>query len=126
MERQDLLMNASSAEIRFHATGGEFLNSDDYFISQERKQRHLRLQDVSNKKKVHIDCINQETEGKSVIENFQTVKYKDAYNDEHAKSLQLKDLKTLYKWKYGNNLANGTNKAELPLSWITAKNAGKK
>ena len=79
-ERQDLLMNASSAGKQFHATRGEFLNSDDYFISQERKQRHLKLQDLSNKKKVYIDCINQEIEGKSVIENFQTVKYKDAVN----------------------------------------------
>ena len=85
----------------------------------------MKLQDLSNKKKVNIDCINQETEGKSVIENFQTVKYKDAYNDEHAKSLQLKDLNILYRWKYRKNLANGINEAELLQIWITAKNAGK-
>ena len=32
-ERQDLLMNASTAGGRFQATGNDFLNSDDFFIS---------------------------------------------------------------------------------------------
>ena len=31
-ERQYLLMNVVSAGSRFYATGGQYLNSDDYFI----------------------------------------------------------------------------------------------
>ena len=38
-DRQDLLAKAATAGSRFHATGGEFLNSDDFFIAEERKNR---------------------------------------------------------------------------------------
>ena len=40
-ERQDLLINAATAGSRFQETGGEFLNSGDYFIVQERKKRNI-------------------------------------------------------------------------------------
>ena len=58
-KRQDLLMNAATAGSRFHATGGEYLNSDDYFISQERKQRSTKIEKLKTKKqdfedKVHV------------------------------------------------------------------------
>ena len=33
-ERQDLLAKYSTEGIRFHATGVEFLNSDDFFITE--------------------------------------------------------------------------------------------
>ena len=39
-KRQQLLAKDSTVGIRFHATGGEFLNSDDLFVSEERKQRN--------------------------------------------------------------------------------------
>ena len=42
-ERQDQLSKASTAGSRFHATGGEFLNSDDLFIAKDRKQRNGEL-----------------------------------------------------------------------------------
>ena len=36
-ERQYLLAKASTSGIHFHTTGGEFLNSDNFFITEERK-----------------------------------------------------------------------------------------
>ena len=35
-ERKDILVKASTAGSRFHATGGKFLNSDDFFIAEEK------------------------------------------------------------------------------------------
>ena len=40
LERQYLLSKASTAGSRFLPTGGEFLNSDDFFIAEEIKQRN--------------------------------------------------------------------------------------
>ena len=36
-EKQDPLAKASIAGSRFHATNGKFLNSDDFFVAEERK-----------------------------------------------------------------------------------------
>ena len=36
-ERQDLLAKASTIGSCFHAAGGEFLKSNDFFIAEERK-----------------------------------------------------------------------------------------
>ena len=54
-ERQDLLMDAVSDGFHFHATGGEHLESDDYFISQERKQRRIKYDVLKDKKQEHED-----------------------------------------------------------------------
>ena len=48
--RQDLLAKASTAGSRFYATGGEMLNSDDYFIAEERKQRTIEVNQLEIKK----------------------------------------------------------------------------
>ena len=42
-ERKYLLAKASTAGSRFNATGGEFLDSYDFLISEERKQRNGEL-----------------------------------------------------------------------------------
>ena len=49
-ERQDLLAKASITGSRFHATGGEFLNSDDLFIIEESKQHNGELNILKTKK----------------------------------------------------------------------------
>ena len=46
-ERQDLLANASIIGSHFHATGGEFLNSDDFFIAEERTTQ-WGIEDIKN------------------------------------------------------------------------------
>ena len=49
-ERITELMKAASAGSHFHATGGEVLNSNDFFIAREQK-RHDALLETLNKKK---------------------------------------------------------------------------
>ena len=95
-ERQDLLMHATTAGSRFHATGGEFLNSDDFFISQERKKRQSKVNELEQLKKNWLAESKQEEECKRIIEFYKTSKQKDIFNSNDAKNIQVKDLKTLY------------------------------
>ena len=53
LERQYLLSKASTAGSRFLPTGGKFLNSDDFFIAEERTQRNGELDILKNKKEQH-------------------------------------------------------------------------
>ena len=56
-ERQDLLMDAATAVSRFHVNGGKYLSSDDYVISQDRKQRHIKINELKTKKQDYEDKI---------------------------------------------------------------------
>ena len=47
--RQDLLAKASTAGSRFYASGGEMLNSDDFFIAHERKERSEEAQRMKDR-----------------------------------------------------------------------------
>ena len=49
-ERKNLLDKASTEGRGFHATGGEFTNSDNFFIAEERKQRNGELKILKTKK----------------------------------------------------------------------------
>ena len=66
-ERQDILAKASTAGSRFHATGGEFLNSDYFFIAEESKQRNRELNILKPKKEQHENQKICESEGKAAI-----------------------------------------------------------
>ena len=122
-ERQDLLMNAATAGSRFYATGGEYLNSDDYFISQERKQRSTKIKELKTKKQDFEDKVKGNQDAQRVIQDFQEKKNKDAFNDQDAQALLVSDLKVLYKWKHGKNPKAGQNKLALLTDWIMSKDS---
>ena len=63
----------------------------------------------------------QEEECKRIIEFYKTSKQKDIFNSNDAKNIQVKDLKTLYRYKYGKNPQGTLNKALLLQSWIAVK-----
>jgi len=94
---QDLLMDAISVELCYHATGVEYLNSDDYFISQERKQRCIYYDALKDKKEEHEDKRIQHKNAQSVIQDFQKKKNENSYNDIDMQALLLSELKVLYK-----------------------------
>jgi len=48
--RQDIVAKTATAGSRFYTTGGEMLNSDDYFIAEERKQRSIKVNELKIKK----------------------------------------------------------------------------
>ena len=120
-QRQDLLAKASTAGSRFYATGGEMLNSDDFFIAEERKARKEEAKRMSDKKEEVLVLNAQESEAKTVMEKLQTKKGKDAYTDDDAKALDLASLKILYKWKHGKAPKPGFNKAHLLAVWNEKK-----
>ena len=116
-QRQDLLAKASTAGSRFYATGGEMLNSDDFFIAEERKARQEEAKRMSDKKEEVLALNAQESEAKTVIEKLQAKKGKDAYTDDGAKALDVASLKILYKWKHGKAPKACLNKAHLLAVW---------
>ena len=120
-ERQDLLMDATTAGSRFHATGGEYLNSDDYFISQERKQRHTKIEELKTRKQDYQEKLKGHEDAQRVIQDFQAKKNKDAFNDQDAQALLASELKILYKWKHGKNPKASKNKAALLQDWLASK-----
>ena len=121
-ERQDLLTKASTAGRRFYATGGEMLNSDDFFIAEERKERTDLIKQLKTKKSDWIGKNEQELEGKAVIEKYRALN-KDVYSDDGAKTLDVSSLKTLYKWKYKKTPKAGLNKTHLLAAWNAAKDS---
>ena len=53
---------------------------------------------------------------------MRSIKRKDEYTEEGAKSLDLASLKVLYKWKHGKPAKLSLNKAKLLDVWNQAKN----
>jgi len=114
-------MDAISVELCYHATGVEYLNSDDYFISQERKQRCIYYDALKDKKEEHEDKRIQHKNAQSVIQDFQKKKNENSYNDIDMQALLLSELKVLYKWKHGKLPKTRLNKPGLFLDWLTLK-----
>ena len=69
-ERKDLLAKASTVGSCFHATGGEFLNSDELFIAEERKKRNGELKILKTKKEQQKNQKIRESEGKAYIQKL--------------------------------------------------------
>ena len=95
-EGQYLLANASTIGNRFHATGDKFLNWDNFFITEERKQHNIELKILKTKKEEHKTQKTRESEGNAAIQKLLVDKNKDAYTEEGAKALDVKGLKVLY------------------------------
>ena len=109
-ERQDLLAKASTAGSRFHATGGKFLNSDNFFIAEESKQHNGELNILKTKKEQHENLKIRESEGKAATQKLLVDKNKYAYTEESEKLIDAKSLKVLYMWKHGKAPMVGQNK----------------
>ena len=120
-ERQDILPKVSTTGSRFYATGGEMLNSDDFFITEERKERNDLIKKLEMKKAHWLPKSTLEQEAKTVIEKYRTTKNKDMYSQEGAKALDALSLKILYKWKYGKTPKAGLKKSDLLVAWNAAK-----
>jgi hypothetical protein len=119
-ERQDLLMAAATAGRRFHATGGEQLNSDDWFIGQERKNRILESNKLEVCKQEWEAYRAREQKATDMIEHLHANGI-DVYDNQAVCRVLLPQLKVLWQWKYGKSLPTGKNKAHLVAEWNDAK-----
>ena len=120
-ERQDRLAKASTASGRFVTTGGEHLNSDDWFITTERTSRVAMVKDLEAKKKAYEEAKKREDNAKAIIEKYRS-KDKDITNPTHAEQLTATELKTLYKWKHGKNVPQkDSQKPKVLADWLATK-----
>jgi len=102
-ERQDALAAAKSAGEQFHATNGQHVYGDDFFISMERKRRHSEIERLRTEKESIEESQKREQAARSVL-----TQRKD-------KDLRLEDLKILIKWKQNGKAAVGAKPVLLKL-----------
>ena len=69
-ERKHLLAKATTEGSRFHATGIKFLNSDDFFIVEDRNQSNGGMKILKTKKEQHKTQKIHEPEGKAAIKKL--------------------------------------------------------
>ena len=94
------MQKVSSAGQHFEATGGEVLNSGDFFISQEKNKIDLEIVRLTKTKKIaaehkklgdeYIDGMVSMPEGKEPLE---------ATNEVLEKDYTIKELKAMVAWK---------------------------
>jgi hypothetical protein len=120
-ERIEAMQKVSSAGQHFEATGGEVLNSDDFFISREKKKIDLEIAKLKNTKKLaaehkklgdeYIDDMVSMPEGKEPLEATKEVLEKD---------YTIKELKPMVAWKLLGKKVPG-KKNELVEKWIEVR-----
>ena len=94
------MTKVSSAGQHFEATGGEVLNSDDFFIAREKKKRDMEIVQLKNSKKLA-------EEHKQYSNNY--ICWMTAYNPDKdpilatkeilEKDYTIKGLKALVSWQ---------------------------
>jgi hypothetical protein len=123
-ERQDALTVSSSAGKHFHATGGEMLNTDDFFISQQRSDQQKEASILEKGKKARLAAKQRHEDASAVIAELgeQSI---DIYDDNtDLKTLKSAELKVLVAWKLGGEKVPAT-KNPLIASWMKNKNSDK-
>ena len=67
-ERQDLEMNASNARKHFLATGGDHINSDEFFIAHARSEKTDTIRKREKEKNLLIALVKLESEARNIID----------------------------------------------------------
>ena len=93
-ERLDAIIEAKGAGGMFHATGGEHLNSDDYFKSRTLIKRRIQIADMEKLKKEIEDQVHA-ANGRDLL---LTTKGTDL-TEETKKSFTVPEIKVLIKAK---------------------------
>jgi hypothetical protein len=122
-ERIAELMKASTAGSHFHATGGEVLNSDDFFIAREKKRHDTLLETL--KKKRGVAEKHQKLNETFVATIFGLSTDQDHNGDTaHLKDkFSIKQLKPLVAWfLLGEKVP--TKKEDLVNKWVELRTAG--
>jgi hypothetical protein len=121
-ERQDALEKASTAGKHFHTTGGEILNTDDYFISQERGEQQTQAGLLQKEKKARVAAKQRYDDASAVLADLGR-RSVDVYdNKTNLSTLKNPELKALVAWKLGGEKVP-TTKTPLIASWRKNKNS---
>lgn len=121
-ERQDELLRASTAGKHFHATRGYILNSDDYFIGQERNRQQQQAIILEKDKKARVASKQRQEDASALLEDLGR-RSVDVYEEKTSLSILLNaELTTLVAWKLGGEKVP-TTKPLLIGSWRKNKNS---
>ena len=93
-ERLDAIIEAKGAGGMFHATGGEHLNSDDYFKSRTLIKRRSQITDMEKSKKEIEDQVHVANERDRLIISKNT-----DLTEATKSSFTVHEIKALLKWK---------------------------
>ena len=108
-ERQDLEMNASNARKHFLATGGDHINSDDFFNAHTRAEQTDTIRKREKEKKRRIDLVKLESEVRNIIDTSNV-------REQGVCLLTVALLKPLVLWKLKVKAEKG-KKADLVQQW---------
>ena len=90
LERIQAIVDAKGVDGMFHATGGEHLNSDDYFKSRALIKRRIRIKELEKEKEEIEERLNRANERDLLIhENFKNL------TQETKKYFKLLEIKVL-------------------------------
>ena len=101
----------------FVVTGGDALNSNDYFIAQERLCRQEQIKQLKAVKTEAEKTTKLKEKAEGLIEEFKREKSKDPCKEEGAKLLTVATLKVLYKWKHEKK-PTGMKKQDILAEWL--------
>jgi hypothetical protein len=120
-ERQDALMAANTAGKHYHATGGYHLNSDDYFIAQERMDQKRQAGILEKEKKARLAAKQRQEDASALLADLGR-RSVDVYDSRTSLvTLKSSELRTLVAWKLGGEKVP-TTKSLLIGSWMKNKN----
>ena len=74
------------------------MDEDDAFIGWEGQRRQKSIKVLEDKKKKYNETFKAETDAMLVIGSFATEKNKDVFKNSDIPLLNIRQLKTLYKW----------------------------
>jgi hypothetical protein len=121
-ERQDAIVMATSAGKHYHATNGNILNSDDYFIANERSAKQNKAAILEKEKKARLAAKQRQEDASAIIADLEK-RSVDIYDDKtNLKPLRNAELIPLVAWKLGGEKVP-TTKGPLIASWMKNKNS---
>jgi len=93
-ERVQAIRDAKSSGMMFYATGGQHLNSDDFFIARAMAKREGKASAKMKQKAIRLEVIALDQEAKSLLQE-------KAFDltAETEKKFVLPEIKLLCKWK---------------------------
>ena len=108
-ERQEALLKARTAGRHFHATGGDTLNGDDFFIALKLEENKATIVKLEADKKKRNAMMKLEQAAKTTMDDFKV-------EEKGVDHLTTAQLKPLLQWKLQGGAVKG-RKSDLIRQW---------
>ena len=108
-ERQEAILKARTAGRHFHATGGDTLNGDDFFIALKLEENKATIVKLEADKKKRNAMMKLEQAAKTTMDDFKV-------EEKGVDHLTTAQLKPLLQWKLQGGAVKG-RKSDLIRQW---------